>query len=108
MSKRTTTLLAALVSGLVFTGSAFAQSSDDDGTVAVKVNGHKITADEIRLALDDILPQMRDVPPKLRYAFVVEYLVERHLMAQEAVRLKIIESEAVSYTHLTLPTTSRV
>lgn len=93
MSFRTKALLGAMISCLMLAGPAVAQSQDDDGTVAVKVNGHNITADEIKLAADDILPQMRDVPPKLRFAFVVEYLVERHLLAQEAVRQKLIDSE---------------
>ncbi|MGI9464290.1 MAG: peptidylprolyl isomerase, partial [Aestuariivirgaceae bacterium] len=47
----------------------------------------------VSLAADDILPQIGEIPPNLRYAFVVEYLVERHLLAQEAVRLKLIESD---------------
>ncbi len=93
MSLRTKALLGAFIGCLVFVGPASAQSADEEGSVAVTVNGHKITADEIKLAADDILPQMRDVPPKLRYAFVVEYLIERHLLAQEAVRQKLIDSE---------------
>ncbi len=74
-------------------GNELAQQAGDEGNVAVIVNGHKITADEVALAADDILPQIGEIPPNLRYAFVVEYLVERHLLAQEAVRQKLIDSD---------------
>ena len=86
---RTITLLAGLLTAVVgssaLTGYASAQTAGDKGNVAVIINGHKITADEVSLAIDDILPQIGGVSPNLRYAFVVEYLVERHLLAQEAV-----------------------
>ncbi len=62
-----------------------AHASGEDRVVA-KVNGHDITVKEVSLAADDILPQLGNVPPKLRFAFVVEYLVERHLLAQAAVK----------------------
>ena len=91
---RTITLLAALVGGGALAGFASAQTTSDNGNVAVIINGHKITAAEVSLAIDDILPQIGEVPPNLRYAFVVEYLVERHLLAQEAVRLKLVDSKA--------------
>ncbi len=54
--------------------------------VIAKVNGHDITTTEVELAADDILPQLGNIPPKLRFPFLVEYLVERHLLAQEAVK----------------------
>ena len=50
------------------------------------VNGHKITTKEVKLAADDILPHLNDVPAKLRYTFIIEYLIERHLLAQQAIR----------------------
>ena len=93
MNLRTITLFAALVGGGALAGYAAAQQAGEEGNIAVKVNGHNITAGEISLAADDILPQIGEVPPNLRYAFVVEYLVERHLLAQEAVREKLIESD---------------
>jgi len=61
--------------------------------VIAKVNGHEITTSEVELAADDILPQLSNIPPKLRYPFVVEYLVERHLLAQEAVKEGEVNSE---------------
>src|SRR5262245_18117239 len=60
--------------------------------VVAKVNGHGITVKEIELAADDILPQLPDVPANLRYPFLVEYLIERHLLAQAAVNEGMAES----------------
>jgi peptidyl-prolyl cis-trans isomerase C len=45
------------------------------------------------MATDDIIGQLPDLPPKLRYPFVVEYLIERHLLAQYAVKEGIAETE---------------
>jgi peptidyl-prolyl cis-trans isomerase C len=64
-----------------------------DSTVVAKVNGYEITADEVRLAADDILPQLGEVPANLRFPFVVEYLMERHLLAQAAVKEGIVETD---------------
>ncbi len=71
-------------------GLASAKAED---RVVAKVNGHDITVKEVSLAADDILPQLGNVPPKLRFAFVVEYLVERHLLAQAAVKEGEADSE---------------
>ena len=49
------------------------------------------------MATDDILGQLPDLPPKLRYPFVVEYLIERHLLAQYAVKEGIADTE--EYKH---------
>jgi hypothetical protein len=38
-------------------------------------------------------PQLEQVPANLRFAFVVEYLIERHLLAQEALKSQITESD---------------
>lgn len=76
---------------LAFTGVASAQ--DGESKVVAKVNGYNITAKEIALASDDLRPQLEQVPANLRFAFVVEYLIERHLLAQEALKNKITESE---------------
>ena len=45
------------------------------------------------MATDDIVGQLPDLPPKLRYPFVVEYLIERHLLAQYAVKEGIADTE---------------
>ncbi len=84
--------------GLVLTGSAAGFQYANAQTTAPKtaskpvnkvlaiVNGHKITTKEVKLAADDILPHLSDVPAKLRYSFIIEYLIERHLLAQQAIR----------------------
>jgi peptidyl-prolyl cis-trans isomerase C len=64
----------------------------EDKTVAI-VNGHEIKISEVQMATDDIIGQLPDLPPKLRYPFVVEFLVERHLLAQLAVKDGIADTE---------------
>ena len=72
--------------------SAGAQEIKDDKVVAI-VNGHEIKISEVQMATDDIIGQLPDLPPKLRYPFVVEFLVERHLMAQLAVKEGIADTD---------------
>jgi peptidyl-prolyl cis-trans isomerase C len=81
----------AAVAFVAFAGTAVAQ--DGDSQIVAKVNGYNITAKEIALASDDLRPQLEQVPANLRFAFVVEYLIERHLLAQEALKSQITESE---------------
>ena len=64
----------------------------DDKVIAI-VNGHEIRVSEVQMATDDIIGQLPDMPPKLRYPFVVNYLIERHLLAQYAVKEGIAETE---------------
>jgi peptidyl-prolyl cis-trans isomerase C len=64
----------------------------DDKTVAI-VNGHEIKISEVQMATDDIIGQLPDLPPKLRYPFVVEFLIERHMLAQLAVKEGIADTE---------------
>lgn len=83
--------IAIAAAALVFGGNlAMAQGADK---VVARVNGYNITAKEISLASDDLRPQLEQIPANLRFAFVVEYLVERHLLAQEALKAKITESD---------------
>ena len=79
-----------MLCGLSLAPAALAQS--EDKVVAV-VNGHEIRTSEVQMATDDIIGQLPDLPPKLRYPFVVEYLIERHLLAQFAVQEGIAETE---------------
>jgi len=81
--------VSALAAGLAYPTLA---QSNEDKVVAV-VNGHEIKTSEVEMAAEDILGQLPDLPPKLRYPFIVEYLVERHLLAQAAVKEGIAESE---------------
>jgi peptidyl-prolyl cis-trans isomerase C len=88
------TSVAVVLAALLLPGAAAAQSeSGQKSTVVATVNGYDITASEVQLAADDILPQLGEVPANLRFPFVVEYLIERHLLAQAAVNEGITDSE---------------
>jgi len=76
---------------LVLAYPAMAQTTEDQ--VVAVVNGHEIKRSEVEMAAEDILGQLPELPPKLRYPFIVEYLVERHLLAQAAVKDGIAESD---------------
>ena len=88
--------LLAAACGLPLAALAVAQDAPapakEDKVVAI-VNGHEIKVSEVQMATDDIIGQLPDLPPKLRYPYVVEYLVERHLLAQLAVKEGIADTE---------------
>ena len=88
------TCAASALLGLASVLPAAAQdvAPKDDKVVAI-VNGHEIRVSEVQMATDDIIGQLPDMPPKLRYPFVVEYLIERHLLAQYAVKEGIAETD---------------
>jgi peptidyl-prolyl cis-trans isomerase C len=77
---------------LVLPASAQEEAPKEDKVIAT-VNGHEIRVSEVQMATDDIMGQLPDLPPKLRYPFVVEYLIERHLLAQLAVKEGIADTE---------------
>lgn len=83
---------AAIVAGLVIVDapqvSAQGKPAAKDEIVA-KVNGQIIHRSDVSAAARDILPQIANVAPKARYSFIVQYLVERVLLAQEAERNKV-------------------
>jgi peptidyl-prolyl cis-trans isomerase C len=81
--------LSSCLAALLSATSAFAA----EDKVVVKVNGHDITASEVQLAAEDIMPKLGELPPNLRYPFIVEYLMERHLLAQAAVKAGTAETE---------------
>ena len=85
-------LVLALATTAFVAGSMSATAQEADKVIA-NVNGYNITTKEVALASDDLRPQLEKVPANFRFAFVVEYLVERHLLAQEAVRAKTINTE---------------
>ncbi len=62
--------------------------------VVFKVNGQEVRASEIAFARDEVLPHLGGLPAKARYPFIVDYLIERHLMAQAAVSAKVNKSDA--------------
>ena len=80
----------ALALPLMTVSSAGAQ--EDGSTVLVRVNGHEITVGEMRLAAATITDQLANVPANARFTFLVQYLIERHLLAQEALK-RDIESD---------------
>jgi peptidyl-prolyl cis-trans isomerase C len=93
------TIKVALLAGFLGMAGAFqanAQNASagtaEDKTVAI-VNGHEIKISEVQMATDDIIGQLPDLPPKMRYPFVVEFLVERHLLAQLAVKEGVAETD---------------
>ena len=91
-----TALLAGLI-GLSFVANAAAQTSPtnlagEDKTVAT-VNGYEIKTSEVRMAFDDVIGQLPNMPAKLRFPFVVEFLIERHLLAQVAAQEGVANSE---------------
>jgi peptidyl-prolyl cis-trans isomerase C len=91
LSIRTIVVTAAF--GLALAPGVLAQDAvKEDKTVAI-VNGHEIKVSEVQMATDDILGQLPDLPPKMRYPFVVDYLVERHLLAQLAVKEGVADTE---------------
>jgi peptidyl-prolyl cis-trans isomerase C len=45
------------------------------------------------MAFDDVIGQLPNLPKKLRYPFVVEFLVERHLLAQLANKDGLAETD---------------
>src|SRR5437764_1069168 len=86
---------ASALSILLTLAPASAQTPDqarEDRVVAV-VNGHEIKVSEVEMAAEDILAQLPKVAPKLRYPYIVEYLVERHLLAQAAVKEGVADSD---------------
>ena len=82
----------ALAGAMALPALAGATAAEENKVLA-KVNGHEITTKEVELAADDVLPQLKDLPPRLRFPFLVEYLVERHLLAQLAVKEGMTDNE---------------
>ena len=87
--------LIAAALALPLTTVSFAQdapATGEDKVIAI-VNGHEIRVSEAQMASDDIIGLLPDLPPKARYPFVVNYLVERHLLAQRAVKDGVAETD---------------
>jgi len=84
------TMILLAVSTLVLVPTLPAKAEDK---VVVVINGHEIKTSEVEIAAEDIALQLGDLPAKLRYPFLIEYLVERHLLAQAAVKQGIADTE---------------
>ena len=100
LPRRISLLSAAAALGMGLLALQTPAHAQDEGTalagedqVVAIVNGYEIRTSEIRMAFDDVIGQMPNVPPKLRYPFVVEFLIERHLLAQMATRDGLADSE---------------
>ncbi len=86
-------LFLSLVFCLSLAGPLQAQEVDSKDKVVATVNGDPITASEVEYAAEDLLAQLAAVPAKHRYKFLVNYLVERKLLAQAAERAKIAKTK---------------
>ncbi len=83
----------SLASGVAAqTATSPATLGGEDKTVAT-VNGYEIKTSEVRMAFDDVIGQLPNMPAKLRFPFVVEFLIERHLLAQVAAQEGIANSD---------------
>ena len=85
----------AVLGGLALALVPGAQAQEvvaEDKTVVI-VNGHEIKVSEIQMAKDDVATMLVDLPPKLRYPSLVNYLIERHLMAQAAVKEGVADTD---------------
>ncbi len=86
--------LASVMAGALMTSQALAQAPAGADKVVVKVNGEPITAGELRLAANEMLPFLGNVPRESRLAFIARALVERKLLAQAAVREGLGDSDS--------------
>ena len=72
---------------------AAANSLSGDDKVVATVNGYEIKTSEVRMAFDDVIGQLPNLPAKMRYPFVVEFLIERHLIAQIAAKEGVADTD---------------
>jgi len=91
---KNTTFAAAFIAAVSLFSASFAVIAptvvaQETDQVLVRVNGYEIRTSEVSLAAEAIASQLANLPPQARYPFVVQYLVERHLLAQEAIRQNI-------------------
>ena len=118
-------ILAIAILAISFFGEVSAQQSGLPINAAASVNGAIITNDMVEQGIKAALAQGQKDTPELRKA-VIEKFIEVLLLSQQAEKDGLANSEkantqlmmirqnyladleSVSYTHLTLPTTSRV
>jgi peptidyl-prolyl cis-trans isomerase C len=83
-----------LVTGLMIsTALAGSRVVAQEETVVATVNGVAIKTGDVEMAAEDLLAQLQSVPPEQRFQFLIEYLVERQLLAQAADKAKIASTE---------------
>jgi peptidyl-prolyl cis-trans isomerase C len=95
---RCKTFLAAcaLIAPIMLAGAAAAQDAGADtdaDTVIARINGYEIRTSEVKLAAEEILSQLSNLPANARYPFVVQYLIERHLLAQAGAQANVAETD---------------
>lgn len=93
ISRHVLKLAMAPILALSLVSLAHGQETQPENKIIAVVNGHEIKTMEVQMAADDIIGQLPDLPPKMRFPFVVNYLIERHLLAQEAVKESIADSD---------------
>ena len=83
-----------LVTGLMIsTALAGSRVVAQEEKVVATVNGVAIKTGDIEMAAEDLLAQLQSVPPEQRFRFLIEYLVERQLLAQAADKAKIASTD---------------
>ena len=83
-----------LVTGLMIsTALAGSRVVAQEDKVVASVNGVAIKTSDVEMAAEDLLAQLQSVPPKQRFQFLIEYLVERQLLAQAADKAKIASTD---------------
>jgi peptidyl-prolyl cis-trans isomerase C len=94
IAEKSTKFAALMAVSFMLATPALAQTADqkEDKIIAV-VGTHEIRTSEVQMAAEDLIGQLPDLPPKLRYPYIVEYLVERHLLAQAAVKEGVADSQ---------------
>ena len=85
--------VALAISTPVFAQSTTADALTGEDKAVASVNGYEIKTSEVRMAFDDVIGQLPNMPAKLRFPFVVEFLIERHLLAQVAAKEGIGDSD---------------
>lgn len=91
MLKRVALVLVAVLS--VSTALAVSPAAAQEEKVVATVNGVEIRTRDIEMAAEDLLAQLQAVPADQRFRFLVEYLVERQLLAQAADKAKIASTD---------------
>jgi peptidyl-prolyl cis-trans isomerase C len=83
-----------LVTGLMIsTALAGSRVVAQEEKVVATVNGVAIKTGDVEMAAEDLLAQLQSVPPEQRFRFLIEYLIERQLLAQAADKAKIASTD---------------
>jgi peptidyl-prolyl cis-trans isomerase C len=84
-----------LVTGLMIsTALAVSRVAAEEEKVVATVNGVAIKTVDVEMAAEDLLAQLQSIPADQRFRFLVEYLIERQLLAQAADKAKIASTDA--------------